>query len=161
MIMGHGIYTPGQFITNDMCDGYSLFMSSYNIPNLDVKNSVWMLMACYGGFIKDMKNTEDSNIMQFLKNGGAVYFGGTLTQFTSATIPLDCDAFGVPGGDALIGTLYALIVKEFSINKRIGDSFIQGKFKYGTTIPDEGGCRFRVGHQTLLYGDPTLKIKNM
>jgi hypothetical protein len=60
----------------------------------------------------------------------------------------------------VLGSLYERVVKDFKIDSRIGDGYMKGKNDFLTKVPDYG-CRYREGHENLLYGDPTLKIKAM
>jgi hypothetical protein len=100
--------------------------------------------------------------MEFLKYGGAVYFGGTLTQFGGIIQGNSCP--NVPGGDYMIGTLYALVVKDFSVGNTIGKAYLAGKVAYSSIQASDSetqSCMFRQLHENLMYGDPTLKIKNV
>ena|GEM_PF-4392134 len=163
-LLMHG--SPGipQVFSDDFCNKGKLFMTSRQVPNLNVKNSVWLMMPCYSSFIKNKQRTQDSIPLQFFKNGGAVYFGGTLTQF-GGIMKGSCpsERGGVIGGDCCIGTLYTLFVKNIKVGRRIGDSYLLAKKEYNSIgcRCENSACHFRQLHENLMYGDPTLKIKEI
>lgn len=126
-----------------------------DIAALNVKNAVWMIMACGGGYLQGKATTSGSNMMTFLKSGGAVYFGSTNNNYGGL------GGCPVPGGDGCIGTLYTLVAQRFSVGKRIGDPYIAGKAEY-LSGKYSGGCGIDYqGHINVLYGDPSLKITKM
>jgi len=136
-------------------DGSRRFMTSTDVASLDVQGSAWMVMACYAGMVDNKNRMSESMVMEFLAGGGAVYLGGTRTQMGRMLGSFPCD----DGGDNYIGTLYASIGKKFSLGKRIGDAFLEGKKAYASSSQET--CSYRTTHQTLLYGDPTLKIRKL
>ena len=161
-LLMHGDYVNPQYFADDPCNYGNIFMTSNDVPNLDVKNSVWMLMPCYSAFLENKQQTSDSVPLEFLKDGGAVYFGGTLTQMGGGQQSTQCP--DIPGGDYFVGTLYTLIARHYTVGTTIGQAFLQGKIDYSqihTGDPDTDSCLFRQLHEDLMYGDPTLKIKNI
>lgn len=152
MVLVHGGNTPPQSFSDGVL-GFS--MTSRNMPEIDVNDAIWLVMACYGGMIDNKNFRADSMIMQFLYGGGAVYFGGTRTQLGRGFGSYPCSK----GGDRLIGTFYAFVGQEFDVGDRIGDSYLKGKNRYLRETRET--CTARIYHQTLLYGDPTLKIKRL
>ncbi|MEM7827045.1 MAG: C25 family cysteine peptidase, partial [Candidatus Aenigmatarchaeota archaeon] len=123
----------------------------------------WILMPCYAGRIHNIEKTSESILMTFLKSGGAIYIGGTEMQMggviTTSGVSVGTDKCNL-GGDKLTGNLYTRLSKGFSIGKRIGDVFKEKKIEY-YNIYKSDACAFKIAHQTLLYGDPTIKIKSM
>jgi hypothetical protein len=161
-LLMHGDYVTPQPFIDDPCNTGRLFMESTQVSGLNVKDSVWLMMPCYSAFLKNKQQSSDSVPIEFLKNGGAAYFGGTLTQMGGTMDGNTCA--NVPGGDYMIGTLYALEVREFSIGKTIGQAYLAAKVAYSnihTGDSDTDSCMFRQLHENLMYGDPTLKIKNV
>jgi len=151
MVLVHGgDATPQVF--RDSALGFQ--MTSLNMPEIEVKNALWFVMACYGGMIDNKDTRQDSMVMQFLYEGGAVYLGGTRTQLGKEFDGSNC---GI--GDGLIGTFYTYVGKQFAVGRTIGDAFREGKKQYASASNER--CSDRTAHQTLLYGDPTLKIKRL
>ena len=130
-------------------------ITSTDVASLDVKDSMWMVMACYAGMIDNKNRMQESVVMEFLSRGGAVYFGGTRTQMGRMLNSFPCDK----GGDNFIGTFYSSVGKKLAAGKRIGDAFLEGKRIYSAESDEV--CSYRTLHQTLLYGDPTLKIRKL
>ena len=123
--------------------GACFSLTSTQLPIYDVSDMVFTTAACFGGKIDNKRRTEDSIVMQHLKYGGSIYMGGTSPQWVG-----------------FIGKFYIQVFKRFSEGKRIGDAFLEGKKGYKFSLG--GSSRgYITWHQTLLYGDPTLKIKNM
>jgi hypothetical protein len=163
VLLMHGDIGSPQPFVDDQCNNggqWQLFMTSTQVSGLNVKDAVWMTMPCYSAYLKDKQQTSDSTPLQFLKNGGAVYLGATLTQWGGVMNDYN-SCPNVPGGDYYIGTLYALTVRDFSVGKSIGQSYLDAKKAYLNLGIDPEQCNYRVGHETLMYGDPTLKIKNV
>jgi hypothetical protein len=161
-LLMHGDYVNPQYFADDPCNTGSMFLVSNEVPQLNVKNSVWMMMPCYSSFLKNKQQTSDSVPLEFLKNSGAVYFGGTLTQMGGGQDSTQCP--NIPGGDYFIGTLYTLVVGHYAIGETIGQAYLAGKIDYSkihTGDSDIDSCLFRQLHENLMYGDPTLKIKNV
>jgi len=160
----HGMnFVPQIFSCNDnwecRCPGWgSNSFTSEKMPSLDVKDSLWMIMNCYGGYI-DYSTTRNSIVMMFLNRSGAVYVGSTNSNYGSKSYSYNCP---VRGGDGCIGSLYYEIASRFSIGKRIGDAFREGKISYFNDgmYSCGPGKRYQM-HINCLYGDPTLKIKRM
>ena len=69
----------------------------------------------------------------------------------------DCDK----GGELFVGNLYTTISRKMSAGSRIGDVFNDGKKEYYNNYNRMDDCVFKIAHQTLFYGDPTIKIKNI
>jgi len=161
-LLMHGDIPSPQPFMDDPCNSGRLFMTSTQVSSLNVKDSVWLMMPCYSSYIKNKQQSSDSVPIEFLKYGGAVYFGGTLTQFGGIMDGNSCP--NVPGGDYMIGTLYALVVKDFSVGNTIGKAYLTGKIAYSNIQASDSetqSCMFRQLHENLMYGDPTLKIKNV
>ncbi|RKY94659.1 MAG: hypothetical protein DRQ06_04900 [Candidatus Hydrothermota bacterium] len=155
----HLLIHGGDFVPQTFTGGGGYTLRSTDVPNLEFKNAIWMMMPCYSSFIKNKQRTSDSIPMQFLKYGGAVYFGGTLTQFGDRLQNGQCP--NIIGGDSYIGTLYAMVASNFAPGVRIGDAYLAGKKEYTSIPEDSKHCHFRQLHENQIYGDPTLKIKNM
>lgn len=152
VMLSHG---PGPS-SSDLLEGGCISGGPSSIAGLDVKDAVWMVMACGGGHLKMKDSTSGSNTMTFLKSGGAVFFGSTNNNLGGM------GGCPVPGGDGCIGTLYALTAMKFSVGKRIGDAYKEGKAEYLTGKYNQGGCDTGYqGHINVLYGDPSLKIIKM
>jgi len=151
-VLAHG---PGPS-SNDLLHGGCLNTNPSGVGGIDTSNAVWMSMSCGGGHLRLKSSTSGSIPITFLKNGGAVYFGST--SCNRGTTGGGCP---VPGGDRLIGTLYALVANNFQVNtgtgvgNRIGDFYMTGKNSYWSGY---GNREYIIN---CLYGDPTLKIKNM
>ena len=161
-VLMHGDYVTPQPFIDDPCNTGRLFMTATQVPSLNVQNSVWLMMPCYSAFLKNKQQSSDSVPIQFLKSGGAVYFGGTLTQMGGTMNGNNCPA--VPGGDYAIGTLYTLTVNQFSAGNTIGKAYLAAKTAYSNMRSgdsDTDSCIFRQSHENQMYGDPTLKIKNV
>lgn len=161
LLFVHGGYKTPQTFVHDSCGG-NFMMTSQEVPSLDVKKSAWLLAACYSSYLKNKDTTSSSVPMQFLLNGGAVYFGGTLTQFTATPLSSEyCNSCN-SNGDYGVGAIYQNTAVNFKTGTRVGDAYLTGKKFFLTQVPDvQTGCRYRQGHENLLYGDPTLKIKAM
>ncbi|MCD6274649.1 MAG: hypothetical protein J7J15_01300 [Candidatus Aenigmarchaeota archaeon] len=132
--------------------GYRSFTPS-KLRSLNVENSVWFVMSCSGGVIYNKPTTSSSIPMTFLNRGGAVYFGSACIVFGGKS-----SGCPVPGGDSCIGSLYTEVAKRFSVGKRIGDAYKEGKNYYLSHYFCSGGTSY-TAHINCLYGDPTLKIK--
>ncbi|MEM5861223.1 MAG: C25 family cysteine peptidase [Candidatus Aenigmatarchaeota archaeon] len=152
MVLAHG---PGP-VKEDYLRGGCLQETTATIRNIDVSNSFWMSMACGGAHIRFKESVSDSIMMTFLKNGGAIFIGSTNLNYggLGSTCP-------VPGGDECIGTFYALVAKRLEIGKRIGDIYLEGKNEYYNKYKCPWTSREYHYHINHLYGDPTLKIKEM
>jgi hypothetical protein len=150
MILAHG---PGPS-SSDAYRGGCLDVTPSFINSIDVSNAVWMTMSCGGGHLRLKASTSGSMGMTFLKSKGAIYVGSTDLNYGGR------DGCPVPGGDSCIGSLYTEIVKRFSIGKRIGDAYKEGKNYYLTHYSCPAGTAYQA-HINCLYGDPTLKIKSM
>ena len=139
---------------------------------LNIRNSLWMAMPCFSGYITNKEHTIQSIPMTFFKNGGAVYIGDTDIGYGSHGCPNgtfnckrclnpSCDSCSNEeiGGDACSGTLFTEIAQRFNKDKRIGDAFLEGKNYYykNYNCPWEG--KDYIYHIAHLYGDPTLKIQ--
>lgn len=135
------------------CHGRTSFGPS-DMSSIDVSEAVWMSMSCGGGHLMLKSSTSDSITMTFLKRGGAVYFGSTNNNNG------DMGSCSVPGGDSCIGSLYTEIASRFTVGKRIGDAYREGKNYYLTHYSCPVGTSYQ-GHINCLYGDPTLKIRQM
>jgi hypothetical protein len=123
-----------------------------NLATMDVSNAVWMIVPCYGGVI-DYSSTSSSIVLSYLKKGGAVHMSSTSTN--CCTGGGSCSA-SIDGGG--VGTLYYTIAKKFSVGKRIGDAYKEGKIDFKGGYGNGKMGEFYINH---LYGDPTLKIKTM
>ncbi len=151
-ILAHG---PGPS-SSDLLHGGCLNTNPFGVGGIDTSNAVWMSMSCGGGHLRLKSSTLGSIPMTFLKNNGAIYFGSTANN--RGTLGAGCP---VPGGDRLIGTLYALVANNFQVNtgtgvgNRVGDYYMAGKNSYWSVY---GNREYIIN---CLYGDPTLKIKNM
>lgn len=77
--------------------------------------------------------------MTFLKEGGVVLIGGELIQFVDAICPY-----------------YEKIFTGASVGESIGTIFMNSKI-----VPRGGEIPKSTKHNTVLYGDSTLKIKKM
>ncbi len=151
MILAHG---PGPS-SSDLYSGGCLDVTPSFIHSLDVSRAVWMVMSCGGGHLRMKSSTSGSMTMTFLKHGGAVYFGSTDLNYggMGGSCP-------VLGGDGCIGSLYAEVATRFAAGKRIGDAYREGKNYYFNRYSCGAGTSYQY-HINCLYGDPTLKIKNM
>jgi len=157
MILMHGSDTAPQYFIYDPPCGGSFRMDANEVPVLNVQNSVWMVMSCYSTFLKNKAETRQSIPMQFLAGGGAVYFGGSLTQLGGTYDCVNCP----PNGDTYVGSLYQFVAENYKgMGERIGDAYLTGKKKYLSGIlADKYSCNYRQGHENMMFGDPTLRIK--
>ena len=153
MILAHGP-NPTQRRVTDFFSGGCLSIGPRGVSGLDTSEAVWMSMACSGGHLRYKSSTSISMAMSFLKNGGAIYFGSTDTNYGGM------GGCPVPGGDSCIGSLYTEVAKRFSVGERIGDAYREGKNYYLAHYNCRGGTSYHY-HINCLYGDPTLKIKKM
>jgi len=150
MILAHG---PGPS-SRDYFYGGCLNVNPSFIHGIDVSDAMWMSMACGGGHLRLKSSTSGSMAMTFLKKNGAVFIGSTDNNFG------DVGGCYILGGDSCIGSLYTEIAKRFSVGKRIGDAYREGKNYYLAHYNCPRGTRYQA-HINCLYGDPTLKIKSM
>lgn len=151
-LLVHGSRTAPQRFMRGHGSGFT--MNSHEVPSLDVDNALWLMMPCYSSYLRNKDSTSQSIPMQFLRSGGAVYVGGTLTQ--AGWVGSGCP----DTGDYHIGALYTLVANNFEVGKRIGQAYLEGKKDY-RTLNDPHGCNYRQAHENLIYGDPTLKIERM
>jgi len=124
----------------------SVYASSFS-------DNLIMVIPCHGGVIKIYSKVQDSIIMSYLYKGGAVAFASTDYNGGAMPYPGTCGQDIDQGG---IGMLYYNIAKQFSVGKRIGDAFREGKIQFLSS----GGPKEQFNINQL-YGDPTLKIKKM
>ena len=151
LILAHG---PGPS-SHDLLKGGCLNeIGTTWMSSLDLSKVVWMVMSCGGGHLRLKATTSGSIAMTFLKEGGAVYFGSTDSNYG------DMDGCPVLGGDSCIGSLYAEVATRFAKGKRIGDAYREGKNYYFNNYVCHAGTSYQA-HINCLYGDPTLKIKSM
>lgn len=130
---------------------YQGALNPSSVTGMDVKDSVWMMVPCYGGYI-DYASTSQSIVLTFFRQGGAVFFGSTDSNCCVDYRPC---TDRVDGG---IGALYVRIARNFAVGTRIGDAFKNGKIKFKNEIGFGGNYEFYINH---LYGDPSLKIRRM
>jgi len=180
--------SPQKFSTNIPAEGGSgkclgwdegRGFSPSDLSLLNVRNSLWMAWPCFSAKTENKEYTYQSIPMTFLKNGGGAIYIGNLDAGTGSqgcphptlncrqclTPPPGCEGCTgeIPGGDAFSGTLFVEIAKRFTPGKRIGDAFLEGKnyyynhYNFSPLVQDQKNF---VYHVTVLYGDPTIKIKN-
>lgn len=89
----HGSDGTPQMFVSDSCQN-NFVMYSTSLDNLNLDDAVWLLGTCYSSYLKNKNKASDSMPMQFFLNGGAVYFGGTLTQYASSDELNRCDDCG-------------------------------------------------------------------
>jgi hypothetical protein len=111
---------------------------------------------------------SESIVLTTLEGGSgnpvSVYLGGTATQWMAYIDgpPVIDDTCSVAG---CTSCLYDRIWHKLTLENTIGDAFNRGKIQYYSTaqpLTNPGascdGCSYRIAHQTMLYGDPTLKL---
>ena len=157
----HGDTCPG-------CKGYadSSSVQIYNPPpvlvrpssvsSINVKNAMWMMVPCFGGYIRNYARVEQSIVMTFFKGGGAVFFGSTLPN-CCANVGSGCDENIDQGG---VGAIYYKVAKNFGVGVRVGDAYVKGKNQYLNEVASITNKNVQSG-MNQFYGDPTLKIKQM
>jgi len=142
------------------CAGWSgansFIWSTMSSPSYDVSDSVWMSMSCLGGAIERHDTVSKSIIMTFFDDGGASWVGATNNNLGSHS-----PGCPVKGGDGVVGSLFYEIVDAFASDKRIGDSYLEGKIEYSTNPAYANPSNGYILHINNFYGDPTLKIKSM
>ncbi len=153
MVLAHGPGPSSSDYLHGGCIDPAVHPSDFT--SLDLSEAFWMSMSCGGGYLKKKSSTSGSIAMTFLKNGGALYVGSTNLNYggLGSTCP-------VLGGDSCIGSLYAEVATRFSVGKRVGDAYREGKNYYFTNYHCGAGTSYHY-HINCLYGDPTLKIKDM
>ncbi|MEM7814478.1 MAG: C25 family cysteine peptidase [Candidatus Aenigmatarchaeota archaeon] len=128
----------------------------------DWSDTVVIAVPCYGGRIHnvDFSSSIVLNILNGNTNGkpAIAYFGGTATQFGWFGF-LGFHASSDPCLGSCTSCLYDKIYNSFFTAQTIGDAYIKGKNLYLSMIDTCGGCSYRIGHQTQLYGDPSIRIK--
>lgn len=143
------------------------------LSRLNVTDSFWLTATCSGSFIYNKESTEQSIPMTFLKQGGAIYIGAINLMYGGLGCPSEsgnCKACvdssctqcteEILGGDACSSSMYAEIAKRFASGERIGDAYKEGMNYYLQNYNCAYGTRYHYDI-TRIYGDPTLKIKNM
>jgi hypothetical protein len=181
LLLLHGSDYPQKFSTNYDSEGgiYKClgwgegkgFLSA-DVSSLNIRNSLWLALPCYGGLIENRAASQESVPIMFLKNRGAAYIGDNDLSYGSHGCPkgamncrgcLDssCNTCSeeLPAGDSCSGALYLEVAKRFSPGTRIGDAFLQGKNNYYANYDCVWEGRDYIYHIAHLYGDPTLKIK--
>ncbi|MEA3344044.1 MAG: hypothetical protein U9Q92_07835 [archaeon] len=147
LILLHGSYgSPQDFGCNyaSECPCTSFGFTPSSMTGFDLVDATWFTMCCSGSVINNKQTTSSSVPLTFLKKQGALYFG---------------NACITPGGPGCIADLYIEIAKGFSVGARAGDAFLEGKNHYVSNYNCGAGTLYQY-HLVLLYGDPTLKIKN-
>ena len=144
-----------------------------DLSSINLSGSFWMALPCFSGLIDNKETTSLSVPMTFFKKGGAVYLGNTRASIGSKGCPFgtsncrqcldpSCESCSpvIPAGDGCSGTLFLEIAKRLTPGKRIGDAFLEGKnyYYHHYDCPWEG--KDYVYHISVLFGDPTLKVKN-
>ncbi len=144
-ITQHGTDGPPQMYVDALMPG--------NLNSMDLSGSVWMIVPCMGGVI-NYASTSQSIVLTFFNKGGAVHMGSTNNN-CCATPAGVCTTSIDKGG---VGALYYRIAKNFRVGTRIGDAYKAGKIEYRTNHGNGPSNEFYINH---LYGDPTLKIKEV
>jgi hypothetical protein len=158
MHLMHGHDVPQSYV----CKASECVCTSFIYPSTIsfINTDVWFTMSCYGGKTSNKQTTTDSIVMTFFSNGGSNYIGSTDLNYGGKWE--DCTMIaGSLLGDVLIGGLYTKISNYFSVDTRIGDAYIKGKSDYYFYVDPTDSLHNYQTHINILYGDPTLKIKNM
>ncbi len=141
---GHLIYTPSS-------------MASYT----KWQNSVILGIPCYAGRINNVANISQSILGTAfnLVAPPVAYMGGTNSQWY---VDSTADPSGsVCSDDFMTTCLFAKTLDGVAEHETIGEAFSAAKNSYiaGYVTGYYYLQTYQVAHQTLLYGDPTIKIR--
>lgn len=151
-IVHHGPYSPNPQRFSDESSPSRYNVRPDNIPLRDLTNSVMIMVPCYGGRLSVQSTSDSAYLSAFASNTPpAAYLGGTATQLgqTGSPRPNACEY-------DYTSCLYTRYMYLRTHSDTIGQAYTNAKRAY--LASSNAPCTQRVGHQTHLYGDPTLKF---
>ncbi|MEA3254743.1 MAG: pilin [Candidatus Altiarchaeota archaeon] len=150
---GKGFFYLTQHGSRGPPQGYADALTPNSLNGMDLSNTVWMIVPCYGGVI-DYASTSQGIVLTFFRRGGAVHMGSTNTNCCANQAGI-CTTSIDHGG---VAALYYRVAKNFVAGTRVGDAYKKGKTEYKNDIGSGPSYEFYIN---CLYGDPTLKIKTI